>query len=107
MVDTAPIGLESCGIVDGRRPRGDRANIEQYGLRIRSWPAVGIDWGGGRAVWQRPWPEHAAQIDEGPGARALAGRFDLHADLSAKVLSRGGAGAQHDDRDGLNELAGQ
>ena len=48
-----------------------------------------------------------AQIDEGAGARALAGRFDLHADLSAKVLSRGGAGAQHEDHNTLKELARQ
>ena len=106
MVGAAPIGLESCGVVDGRRPRGDRANIEKYGLRIRSRPAVGIDWRGGGAVRQRPWSEHAAQIDEGAGARALAGLFDLDADLSAKVLSRG-AGAQHEDREGRNELARQ
>src|SRR5882724_11270515 len=107
MVGAAPIGLECCGIVDGRRPCGNRANIEEYGLSIRRRPAVGVDWGGGGAVRQRPGPEHAAQIDEGAGARALAGRFDLHADLSAKVLSRGGAGAQHEDRDRLNKLARQ
>ena len=50
----------------------------------RGRPAVGIDGRGGDAVGPHPRPEHAAQIGEGAGARAFAGCFDFHANLSAK-----------------------